>query len=240
MISLITDPQLPLKYFADEFLMTKIRANLLSYGTECGFLDLWYQWLENSVAAIICKFEQSVIIVAEKNADFDEIKEFLEVIGFENIQAEPFILEILGFEFTEYQVVFRESEKGRILPEMPNIKAVYDLLYGEENPHITKSDFEGFYVDLSHRIRHNTATAVLGESAVCVASHLTDTAAVISGVVTKKANRKSGLGSLVLKGLVESLNGRKVFAAAESLVVPFYIKNGFKKCGKTAIYNIEE
>ena len=238
MISLISE--LPHTAFADEFLMTKIKANLLSYGTECGFLDLWYQQSEDKITALICKFEQSVILVADPTADFGEIKEFINVIGFKNIQAEPFILELLGFEFTEYQVVFKMTEKGGSLPEMPNITAVYDLLYGEENPHIAKAEFESFYVDLSHRIRHNTAAAILADKAVCVASHLTDTAAVISGVTTKKEARKAGLGSLVLKGLTENLNGRKIFAAAENSVVPFYIKNGFKKCGKTAIYNTKE
>ena len=191
MINLTNGSHLPSNYFTDEFLMTKIKANLLSYGTDCGFLDLWYQAFERSITAIICKFEQSVILVADSTADFDEIKKFLDVIGFKNIQAEPFILKNLGFEFTEYQVVFKRAEKGGNLPEIPNIKAVYETLYSEENPHIAKSDFEGFYVDLSHRIRHNTAAAVLREKAVCVASHITDTTAVISGVANAFSHSKT-------------------------------------------------
>lgn len=240
MISLTNGLNLPFGNFTDEFLITKIKANLLSYGTDCGFLDLWCQTVDNSPTAIICRFEQSVILVADPTADFNEIKEFLEVIGFKNLQAEPFILEKSGFEYTEYELIFKTAKKGGLLPEMPNIRAVYEILYGEENPHIARADFEGFYVDLCHRIRHNTAAAVLNEKAVCVASHITDTAAVISGVATKKESRKAGLGSIALNELSDSLNGRKVFAAAESSVLPFYIKNGFEKCGKTAIYNTKE
>lgn len=240
MISLISGSQLPLTDFADEFLMTKIKANLLSYNTNCGFLDVWYQGFENSTVAIICKIEQSVILVADHNADFGEIKEFLEVIGFKNLQAEPFVLEKLGYAYTEYDLIFKMAEKGGNLPEMPNIKAVYKTLYSEENPHIKKTEFEGFYVDLCHRIRHKTAAAILNDAAVCIASHITESKAVISGVATKKDTRKSGFGSAALCDLLKGLNGRKVFAAAEPSVLPFYIKNGFTKLGKTAIYNIEE
>lgn len=240
MLSLFNGSKLPHLDFEDAFLMTKIRANLLSYSSNASFLYVWYQQSEVGITALLCKFEQSVIIVADASADFDEIKEFLNVIGFKNLQSTPFVLNKLGFDYTEYQVLFKMAENGGTLPPMPSIRAVYDILYGEKNSHIEKVDFEGFYVDLCHRIRHGTAAAVLNDSAVCVASHITDSAAVISGVATNKAARKMGLGSMVLDKLLKTLDGRKVFAAAESSVVPFYAKNGFVKSHKTAIYNIEE
>lgn len=240
MINLIKDLDLSAFRFADEFLMTKIKANLLSYGYNPKFLNLWCQICDSDIMALICKMEQNVIIVSNYLADFDEIKEFLQVIGFESLSAEPYILYKLGLKFTEYQVVLKTAEKGGSLPSMPNIKAVYETLYGEENPHIKRMNFEGFYVDLNHRIRHNTAAAVLGDSAVCIASHLTDDSAVISGVVTLKSKRKSGLGSAVLSALVKEMDGRKIFAAAEESVVPFYIKNGFRTHSKTAIFNVED
>ena len=161
-------------------------------------------------------------------------------MGFNSIQAAPFIFEKLCLDFTEYQVVFKTAKVGGALPVMPNLNEVYGILFEEENPHIKKVAFEGFYVDLCHRIRHGTAAAVLNASAVCVASHITNNAAVISGVATKISSRKTGLGSNALNLLCEGLNGRKIFAAAEDAVIPFYIKNGFKVCGKTAIYNIKE
>lgn len=240
MISLINGSVLPSVSFADDFLTTKIEANLLSYGNNSSFLNLWYQQSGVDTTALLCKFEQSVIIVADTSADFDEIKEFLDVIGFKNLQSTPFVLNKLGFVYNEYQVVFKMAEKGGSLPIMPNIKAVYEILYGEDNPHIKKVDFESFYVDLCHRIRHGTAAAVLNESAVCVASHITKTKAVISGVATKKNSQKKGLGSMALGELLKALDGRKIFAAAETSVVPFYIKNGFTKYYKTAIYNLED
>lgn len=240
MISLINGLDISSFRFADEFLMTKIKANLLSYGDNPKFLNLWCQICDSDITALICKMEQNVIIVSNYLADFDEIKEFLSVIGFESLSGEPYLLHKLGLKFTKYQVVLKIAEKGGNLPPMPNIKRVFETLYSEENPHIARVDFEGFYVDLCHRIRHNTAAAVLNESAVCIASHITDDSAVISGVVTLKSARKSGLGSTVLRELMQTLDGRKVFAAAEESVIPFYIKNGFKLHSQIAIFNVKD
>lgn len=240
MIGLIKPSELPSVNFADGFLMTKIKANLLAYGNDFSFLNIWIQQNSNCATALLCKFEESFIIVASVDADFEEIKEFITVIGFKNLQAEPFIMECLGLKYKEYQVVFKNTKKGGTLPPMPNIKNVYDLLFKEENPTIKKSNFDGFYVDLSHRIRHNTAAAILKDSAVLVISHITDTAAVISGVAVNSNRRKKGLGTALLSELLKTMDGRKVFAAAEKSVVPFYIKNGFELCGKTAIYETED
>ena len=240
MITLIDNQKLPALNFKDDFLLTKIKANFLSYGGDCSFLFLWCQKSNQDITAIICRFEKSVIIVANDDADFGEIKDFLNVVGFSSLQASPFVFKNLGLEFTEYQVVFKKAKIGGKLPPMPNLKEVYDILFSEETPHIKKVPFDSFYVDLCHRIRHGTAAAVLNCNSVCVASHITNNAAVISGVATKKNSRKTGSGSMVLNSLCESLNGRKIFAAAEESVVPFYIKNGFEVCGKTAIYYIKE
>lgn len=240
MITLIDNQKFPALNFKDDFLLTKIKANFLSYQKDCSFLLCWCQKSKQGVTAIICKFEKSVIIVASDDADFGEIKDFLNVVGFSSLQASPFVFKNLGLEYTEYQVVFKKAKIGGKLPPMPNLKNVYDILFDEENPHIKKVPFDSFYVDLCHRIRHGTAAAVLNCNSVCVASHITNNAAVISGVATKISSRKTGSGSTVLNSLCESLNGRKIFAAAEESVVPFYIKNGFEVCGKTAIYYIKE
>ena len=240
MITIIDNLEQPTLNFKDEFLSAKIKANFLSYGGDCSFLLCWCQRSDTGITAIICRFEQSVIIVASDDADFGEIKDFLKVVGFSSLQASPFVFKKLGLEFTEYQVVFKKAKIGGKLPPMPNIKNAYDILFDEESPHIKKVPFDSFYVDLCHRIRHGTAAAVLNCNSVCVASHITNNAAVISGVATKISSRKTGSGSTVLNSLCESLNGRKIFAAAEESVVPFYIKNGFEVCGKTAIYYIKE
>jgi hypothetical protein len=241
MIKLINQVNLPSVNFADGFSVTKIKANIFAYGCEHSFLNLWYQLGYNEeITALIERFENNLFIVTKENADFKEIKEFVFTIGFSTIQAKPEIINNLGLNFKEYQVLEYVAEGKSSLPPYPDIKKVYSLLYGEENENIKPTDFEGFYVDLSHKIRKGFAAAITTSNAVCVASHITEDSAVISGVAVQSNNQKSGLGSNILKEMSASLSGRKIFVAAENSVVPFYIKNGFLKAYKIAIYENEE
>ena len=241
MIKLIENTPLPSVFFTDGFSVTKIKANFMAYGCGYSFLNTWYQQNdEGEITALIQRLETNLFIVANKNSNYNEIKDFIIAIGFTSVQAEPETLKNLDLDFKEYQVLETKMERECSLPPYPNIKEVFSLLYGEENKGITPVDFEGFYVDLSHKIRKDTAAAIVKESAVCVASHITDDSAVISGVVVQSNNRKSGLGSGILKEMTVALSGRKTFVAAEAEVAPFYIKNGFKKSYKIAIYENEE
>jgi len=241
MIKLIENSVLPSVNFTDGFSVTKIKANLLAYGCEYSFLNVWYQQNENkAVTAIIEKLENTLFIVAKKNADFIEIKDFISAIGFSSIQSEPEILAELELKAKEYQVLCLKGKGESLPPPYPDIKKVYSLLYGEKNNSIKPTDFEGFYVDLSHKIRKGFAAAIAHTDAVCVASHITKDHAVISGVAVQSGARKGGRGSEILKSMLASLGNRQIYVAAEESVVPFYIKNGFTKAYKTAIYETEE
>lgn len=242
MIKLSEKAELPSVNFTDGFSVTKIKSNLLAYGCGYDFLRLWHQTDDNgNLTALIEKFENTLFISANPSADMDEIKEFITVTGYSSIQAAPHILAQLGLDFTEYEVLVYNGNLRGEFPPYPNIKEVYSLLYGEENQHIKRTDYQGFYADLSHKIRKGVAAAVtLEKKAVCVASHITEDSAVISGVAVQKASRESGLGSEVLSEMLRALGRRKIFVAAEKPVAPFYIKNGFERQFKTAIFDTEE
>lgn len=240
MIKLVEKDKLPSVNFTDGFSVTKIKANLLSYGNTYPFLNVWQQTEDNAITALISKFEDTLVLSANSSADLFEIKEFTEVIGYKSLQGEPWILKGMKLPFKEYQILMKKGQGEEKLPTMPNIEQIYKILYSEENECIKHTEFEGFYVDLSHRIRHGTAAALnLENIAVCLASHITSKHAVISGVFTLKNDRKEGKGSKALDALVNALGERKIFVAAEDKVSPFYLKNGFMPCGKNAIYENE-
>ena len=242
MIKLTDDFKLPSVPVTDGFSVTKIKANFLAYGCGYSFLKMWFQQNENSeITALLQKFENTFFIVAKENADFSEIKDFIFMIGFSSLQAEPKILAALNLKFKEYSVLEYIGTDKADLPPYPDIKEVYSLLFSEESPSLRPTDFEAFYVDLSHKIRKNLAAALtLNKTAVCVASHITDSSAVISGVAVQSGARGGGLGSQTLRRMLTSLGERKIYVAAEEKVVPFYIKNGFLKAYKTAIYETED
>lgn len=240
MIKLLEKDKLPSVNFTDGFSMTKIKANLWSYGNKYPFLNVWQQTVDDTVTALISKFEDTLVLVANSSADLFEIKEFTEVIGYKSLQGEPWILKEMNLPFKEYEILMKKGQGDEGLLSIPKIEKIYKILYSEENEGIKPTEFEGFYVDLSHRIRHGTAAALnLENSAVCLASHITSKHAVISGVFTLKNEREKGKGSKALDALVKALGERDIFVAAEDKVSPFYLKNGFTPCGKNAIYENE-
>lgn len=228
--------------FFDRFSATKIKANELAYGFKYPFLLFWCQYIESALTAVICKFEQSVILVTNKNADINEIKQFINAVGFTSLEGEYELVKTLTQKnVREYTVVFKKATQSSLSHTPPNIKQVYEIIYGWENEHIATHEFEPFYADLTHRIRHGTAAAVLVQSsAAAIASHITGSDAVISGVATIPNKQGKGLGRAALETLEQNLVGRNIFASADSGVLDFYLKSGYIKKYKIAICEYEE
>lgn len=242
MIKLLENTIPPLDGFLDVFSATKIKANELAYGLKFPFLLFWCQYIKNSVTAIICKFEQAIILVAKDGADINEIKDFINAVGFASLEGEYELIKALApKKVKDYNVVFKKAGYNSAPLSTPNIKQVYDIIYGQENEHITPTEFEPFYADLTHRIRHGTAAAVLvNDCSAAITSHITESSAVISGVAVNPNKQGKGLGRAALETLEQNLAGRNIFASADDSVLGFYLKSGYRQKYKIAIYEYEE
>ncbi len=218
------------------FILAKISANFSAYGSKYNFLDFWQQKCESRVTALISKQDDIIFITANSDADFEEIKEFLSVIGYGGLQTDKFTAERLGLDGKKYTLLqlINPAKPDGIVQVSPPLKDIYDILFEEENEDIKKPDFKGWYGDFSHRLRHLTATAVILEKcSVGVASHITKDAAVISGVATKKDFRNRGLGEKTLQQLIKKLPQNIYTATANS--VKFYQNLGFNVVGEIII-----
>ena len=243
MIKLV-DTSLPDTHFAEDFVGAKIYANYLAYGTGFSFSTFWVQCCKDTVTAVINKFENTIFIAADSTADITELKDFCEIIGFYFIQADAELLFKMGYEnISEYAVLNYENEitpKTETKIPMPNLKTVYDILFFEDISTLIKPSWEGWYADLSHRIRHGAAVAFCDENAALVFSHITDNSAIISGVSVLPKSRKNGIGSKLLSRSIASVSRRNVFACADFKTASFYIKNGFTITKKLGIHTAKE
>lgn len=237
MIRLLDTELLPPITTEDEFCRTKIAADLLSYGRGLPFLTHWCQWEGEVCTAIICKMEDTVTLAAARGVNITELAEFLRVIGFDALKGEPQLLTSLGFTpRQEYRILQKKAEGRLPLPEPPPIAELYRLLFSEENEGIKRVDRDGFYADVSHRLRHRTAAALCNEGGAVLVSHLTEDAAVISGIAVLTEQRGRGYGKQLLEEIEACLGLRKIFAAALPDALPFYKNCGYPEVGKTAIY----
>ncbi len=241
MISFFSGEKLPRISEAPTFIETKIEATFKAYKNKYPFCAFWVQHENEQPTALILKFEQALFVKAEKEANFDELRNFFAATGYDSLQADLFVFSKLGIIPSEVYTVLalqQTTQKNEETINRPSLKRIYEILYAQENRHLEQTDYMAWYADISHRLRHETAAVAIEQDvSVAIASHVTESAAVISGVATLKHHRKNGLGSIALRNLLAQLFGRKVFAAAESAVLPFYLSNNFTKCGEVAVYN---
>ena len=251
--------------FNGGFIGTKIKANVLSYGTDKPFLNCWVQQKSQTVTAVLCKYENTFFITSSEQADIYEITEFVFAVGFDTIQADVDLLQFKEFKLLkEYCVLnrkcgetFSQNISTVVPPDRVNgtvLKAVYNILSPCENEDIDISDFTGWYADVSHRIRHNTAAVFLKETveyslnkcneqnnfcAAAVISHIWGNEAVLSGIAVKDEYRSLNIGSKLLEDVISYGSGKKyktLYTACSKNTLGFYIKNGFEKMGDIGIF----
>jgi len=227
---------------------TRISAYYSTYGTEFAFALFYLQEIDQDVTAAISKIDGSVTLCCKENADFEELAEFLSVIGFESLMcsAETCGNLMLKPKKTGSVVEFKGSKKtsekcSKILTSGFELTDIYDIL--------KRSDFDGlserlpWLSDVSYRMKMSTASAKVAEAegkAVACAMVLFETgsAALIGAVATLPEFRGRGFAGELVTSLAAEMtpkNKRTELLCAEGSIIDFYNKIGFEKTGEWAI-----
>ena len=76
---------------------TKIVGYLKTYSADSAAVQFWVQQNdENIITAAVCRAYDSVVLSAESNADFEELWQFLKIIGFSTLSCEESVCGKLG------------------------------------------------------------------------------------------------------------------------------------------------
>ena len=213
----------------------KIACLLESYGLKYDFAEFWIQYENDMPVTAISKFYGDMTVYATDKTDFDELKEFFMITGFSSVLCEK---EIFPDSYSGI-VMEKISENADVKAEVnPNLSEVYRLLESCKSDNFEVPSYKDFILDMSHKIRHETALCVgVREGEKLVATAMTvaqsETCAIIGAVATDKNYRKWGYGSQCVKALCHLLNGRKIFIMRdESENECFYKSMGFENKGK--------
>lgn len=248
MIRLVDESQYNnlLEFCCDNVFGCKIISLFNAYGCNTNFLYFWLQYdsLGNTTCAI-CKFDNSITICASNNFDQEEIIQYIYMLSPSSICV-PYgvINQIQGYTSTYGDIMHFESKASidKLKIDIPKLKDVYGLLSLCKSNDFNIPDFDSFYVDTSHRIRHNASRCYgiynkhhdeLIASALTVSE--TDTYSIIGAVAVHPDYRKKGLGSYIVLALVSrlELENKNVYLFCNSVNNKvFYEKIGFKACNK--------
>lgn len=209
-------------------LAQKIRALMFSYETKYEFCRFYY-----SSDLIISELSGSFVVSEIGcNHDYDELVEFFGFCGFSEIfcsvsvgehlfdrmNCKSEIVNLMRFVGCGIQC---ETEHNPPLSEIYAIlKSAFDI------------EFESWYVDMSHRIRHGISAARrLGDS-VLVIQHNLNGEALLSQIATEPHNRNKGNATRLIRAVCAELSPNEVFVLCRDELTEFYTKVGFSPQGR--------
>lgn len=212
----------------------KIYALWLCYGIKYDFCRFY-----TADGAVICGQDGSFVVSDFGNCDFEELAEFFAMNGF----AEILCSEHTGKALSENMNCNRkdvdlmrfngigvpcDTEKDTSLEELFNIlKTSFDI------------EFEPWYLDMSHRIRHGVARTRRLDGSALVIQHELFGSALISQVATVPDERGKGSASRLISAVCAELSESDIFVICEDELCGFYEKNGFSKVCKKSILRSE-
>jgi N-acetylglutamate synthase-like GNAT family acetyltransferase len=215
----------------------RIQSAAAAYGVNEPFAQFWTQ----EGKAALCKLDD-VLILDDNGADFDELKEFIAMTGANRLLCDLSAAKKLGLPVAVHgQIMFYRAKQparpSTVFELNPSLREVHALLSLCATDTFLTPEFESFYMDMSHRIRHNTAVAVgvrqsetLVACAICSA-HTADSA-VISAVAVSPALRHKGFGYTALTALIAQLPQKDIYIFREETEnEEFYRAFGFAPCG---------
>lgn len=216
---------------------TRIKAYYNCYSTGYDFIKFWAQYDENGrITAVISRIDGDATLCA-CNADFEEISEFLNIVGFRTVQCEKTAAEKLTDKEFDWGYVVRCEKVDKFsdteLKKVFELKEIYDIIKPENLTGV--GDLLPWLSDTTFRVNRNAAE---GRIALCDSQNAgcamvlfrTDKAALLGAVATKPQFRGRGLARSLVLGLAEKelSDGRRVeLLCKNTSIVEFYKSIGF-------------
>ncbi len=219
----------------------RIQSTAAAYGLDEPFALFWTQ----GDKAALCKLDDTILLDAADDADFDEIIDFIRMTGAAKLLCDARTAEKVGFSVScrGQIMVYSNTKKGEAPAGFelnPSLREIHALLCESATATFLAPEFEPFYMDMSHRIRHGAAIAAgirqggtLISCAICAAK--TENKAIISAVAVKPEQQRKGYGRAALSALIAELQQKEIYIfRAPNENEDFYRTFGFLPCGEFA------
>lgn len=206
----------------------KLAAAAVAYGFDRPFARFWVD-----EGAAYCQLD-SALAVAGFPGEPEEAAAFVSMLGPKEIFGPADFLAALGLTVKTSGPVLGKTVSGAEpeISETADIQEIYGLLRQLR----MAGDWESFYLDLSHRLRHGTALAAAchagGQLAGCGVALVTKEAALLSALAVREEFRRQGIGSQVVARLEAQIPQKKLYLFRETgKNQAFYRNLGFQEEG---------
>lgn len=208
----------------------KIRALLVSYGLKYDFCR-FYVGEFHAGCAFLGGLNGSFVLSENGKCDRGELAEFLTFSGF----SEIFCSESAGEELSKsltcrpQRVNVMRFEGDAVPCEIetePSLDNVYTILKTAFD-----IEYEPWYLDMSHRIRHGVSSFRALNGSVLAIQHDINGEALLSQVATIPEMRGKGNARRLISAVCAELSDSSVYVICEDALLEFYNKLGFRRTG---------
>ena len=210
-------------------LLTRIKSSYNAYGNKYAFAQFWYQDINGETTAVISKIDGIVTLWCNDNWNKLEFINFISVIGYEKLVTTtllPLTVEQIGniyYKQNNNELCKLEIDLKRAASVLTQVNII--------------DNFNAWYTDINHRIRHGCASAYCYLGQACVFAHIDDDSAVIFSLVTLPESRGKGYATKCLDLFEHSLKQKNLFIMCENKLNAFYEKCGYDYVNQFYVYS---
>lgn len=239
MIELIDNEEKFDGYEKTDIFSVRILSLLGAYGCKYPFARFYRQINDNGrITAILSVLDKDITVSFDEAADLDELAKFALAIGYDSVLCAELPIKSAFYEsgaiMLSEKTVEISNNSGEI-DEFPNLFDLYNFIgYGANN-------FDAWYVDINHRIRHGFAKAFtlsmngeFASSAIFSAIHNKN--AILTAVRTRPELRGRGYASALISSICSNFGGTVYLMREDGKNEKFYKKLGFINAGTWRIY----
>lgn len=215
----------------------KIRALLMAYGTKYEFCRFYV-----SEGIVLCETDGSFVLCEYADScGANELAEFLAFHGYSEIFCSLIIGEKLAgllncsFKRVNLMRFCGEGVPCGTVDTSPPLDDVFEILKTSFD-----IEYEPWYADMSHRIRHGVSSARVLDNSALIVQYDFDGEALLSQVATVPEHRGRGGASRLIKAVCAELSSNDVYVLCEDRLLPFYCKVGFDKISQKMILTRSE
>ncbi len=224
-----------LDFLPDDPFSAVITAMASTYGTDYGFVRFYVQDDKAALSII----DGNINIYASADADTNEIREFLKVMGYSSVRGEKRVIDGLGLNIADSSYIVRYAG-GRVsapagFTDNREPREIYSLLTLSG---FDMGDFNAFSQDVCIRLNKGTASfgGISENELSCCCFRLFEgkKSILLGAVATRPDCRGRGLASSLVPYMADSKKPSFLFTRNDALL-DFYKNCGFEETGRWAL-----
>ena len=217
----------------------RIASTLVAYGIEYPFAQFWIHEIESRPVAVLCRLDDVITLQSWSQADMVELREMIQAVGPRVLCCDKSVAQVMGFSPKNCGKILTRPARfptGEQQEFIVSLRDLYNLCDQCSDPFFQPPAFEAFYLDASHRMRHQAAAAVGIQQDRLVSGAwilYSPTDALISSAAVHPDFLGRGLGKRTVFYALERMFPRRGFVLCNQVKNErFYQSVGFVPCGE--------